>query len=46
MVDATDTDFAAGVRAWAQDAGIPVAEDDGARQYDDIVVLDSDPESD
>ena len=46
VVDATDADFAAGVRAWAQEAGVPVAEDDGARQYDDIVVLGSDPEID
>jgi L-sorbose 1-phosphate reductase len=44
VVDANDAEFAAGVLAWAQQAGIPVVEDDGERQYDDIVVLSSDPE--
>ena len=44
VVDATDAEFAASVREWAQQAGIAVVDDDGEHQYDDIVVLNHDPE--
>jgi len=44
VVDATDADFAQDARAWAEQAGVAVVEEDGERQYDDIVVLGSDPE--
>lgn len=42
VIDATDAEFAARVRAWADAAGVAVIEDDGERQYDDVVVLSSD----
>lgn len=44
VVDATDEVFANTVRRWAQENNVAVMEDDGTRQYDDIVVLDNDPE--
>ncbi len=44
VVDVSDEAFAQAVRAWAKDAGVAVLEDDGERQYDDIVVLGNDPE--
>ena len=43
VVDTADADFTAAVRAWADEAGVTVLEDDGERQYDDIVVLGNDP---
>ena len=44
VVDATDADFAATVRAWAAGAGVDIIEDDGAMQFDDIVILGHDPD--
>ena len=44
VVDVADAAFAQDVRAWAEQAGITVVEEDGTRQYDDIVVLGSDAE--
>jgi threonine dehydrogenase-like Zn-dependent dehydrogenase len=40
VLDVSDTNFAEAVKAWAASAGVSVQEgDDGATQYDDIVVL-------
>jgi threonine dehydrogenase-like Zn-dependent dehydrogenase len=44
VVELSDEDFAARVRAWASQSGIVEIKEDGARQYDDIVVLGNDPE--
>ncbi|MEZ4582005.1 MAG: alcohol dehydrogenase catalytic domain-containing protein [Caldilineaceae bacterium] len=44
VVDASDADFAATVRDWAAGAGVDVIEDDGAMQFDDIVILGHDPD--
>ncbi|MEZ4557958.1 MAG: hypothetical protein R2854_16230 [Caldilineaceae bacterium] len=44
VIDASDADFAATVRDWAAGAGVDVIEDDGAMQFDDIVILGHDPD--
>lgn len=44
VLDAADAEFAAAVQAWAEAQGIPIIEDDGETQFDDIVLLGNDPE--
>jgi len=44
VIDVDDPAFAQDVHTWADQAGVAVVEEDGKRQYDDIVVLGSDPE--
>jgi D-arabinose 1-dehydrogenase-like Zn-dependent alcohol dehydrogenase len=44
VVDVADAEFAELVRTWAAKNGVELLEDDGQRQYDDVVVLDNDPE--
>ena len=43
VVDVTDESFAQAVRAWAKANNVAILEDDGERQFDDIVVFGADP---
>jgi threonine dehydrogenase-like Zn-dependent dehydrogenase len=44
VLDVSDETFAVQVRSWAKERGITLIEDDGKIAFDDIVVLDNDPD--
>ena len=44
VIDVADPDFSAMLGKWASQNDVAVIEDDGERQYDDIVVLGNDPD--
>ena len=44
VLDVSDEVFASQVRAWAGANGVSILEDDGEMSFDDIVILDNDPD--